>query len=160
MTNHVHQRNEPLPVRVMEMPKHATYPVWVPEWQAEREFQLMTFWGAASQGWEEGGRGRKRGGGSRGGEKGGGEEGDGKLTGQWRHFFSDTWRVQWAKERKTCSANLFAILQNNRKKTFHQHTSIKDVRFLAFPFKKKFSKSPASHWYQAAIHVFYPHSCK
>ncbi|XP_060900877.1 uncharacterized protein agap3 isoform X4 [Labrus mixtus] len=43
VTNHVHQRNEPLPVRVMEMPKHATYPVWVPEWQAEREFQLMTF---------------------------------------------------------------------------------------------------------------------
>ncbi|KAG7457291.1 arf-GAP with GTPase, ANK repeat and PH domain-containing protein 3 isoform X3 [Solea senegalensis] len=43
VTNHVHQRNEPLPVRIMEMPKHATYPVWVPEWQAEREFQLMTF---------------------------------------------------------------------------------------------------------------------
>ncbi|CAB1326403.1 unnamed protein product [Coregonus sp. 'balchen'] len=43
VTNPVHQRNEPLPVCVMEMPKHATYPVWVPEWQAEREFQLMTF---------------------------------------------------------------------------------------------------------------------
>ncbi|KAK1879273.1 Arf-GAP with GTPase ANK repeat and PH domain containing protein 3 [Dissostichus eleginoides] len=43
VTNHVHQRNEPLPIRVMEIPKHATYPVWVPEWQAEREFQLMTF---------------------------------------------------------------------------------------------------------------------
>ncbi|CAL8316418.1 unnamed protein product [Gadus morhua 'NCC'] len=45
VTNHVHQRHEPhLPVRVvMEMPKHATYPVWVPDWQAEREFQLMTF---------------------------------------------------------------------------------------------------------------------
>ncbi|KAJ4937219.1 hypothetical protein JOQ06_001798, partial [Pogonophryne albipinna] len=28
VTNHVHQRNEPLPIRVMEIPKHATYPVW------------------------------------------------------------------------------------------------------------------------------------
>ncbi|XP_071232908.1 arf-GAP with GTPase, ANK repeat and PH domain-containing protein 2-like isoform X3 [Salvelinus alpinus] len=43
VTNPVHQRHEPLPVRIMEMPKHATYPVWVPDWQAEREFQLMTF---------------------------------------------------------------------------------------------------------------------
>ncbi|KAG9355836.1 hypothetical protein JZ751_000678 [Albula glossodonta] len=43
VTNPAHQRNEPLPLRVVEMPKHATYPVWVPEWQAEREFQLMTF---------------------------------------------------------------------------------------------------------------------
>lgn len=92
----------------------------------------------AEGGRSEGGWGRKEGGGwGNGGEGGGG--GDGKLTGRCRHIFSDTWRVRWAQERKTRSADLFffAILQNNRKrKIFHRRNNMEDVPFLALSVLK------------------------
>lgn len=152
----------------MEIPKHATYPVWVPEWQAEREFQLMTFWGAA--------RPREGGGRVKGGEEEKEEEKEKKeaeemeSNREWcRHFFSDTWRVRLAQERKTRSADLFSPFPTKPTEKYFIHTTQGCLFPSFFPFFKKWSvlvllKSCCSLRKHVAIqkacHFFYPHICK